>query len=968
MRWEDVATGVKVGGNRTLKSPGRGDVKVIIAGRRRMITDVLFVPKLGYNLLSISALEQKGYAVSFSKGEVTITKNGTSTAVGYKAKNLYHLSNIYSDTALVTDDIENSEIAKNRTPPTTERLAPEGENNEVVSIEDVDRVNEVDGSENAVEWQPQDAVEKFKLLHQRFGHPGKGRTEAIHRHALGIHALKTPADFFCDVCESNKLTRRIRKYRYNKEILPGGRLFCDVWGPYMVRVVIPGINADKYYCSIVDEATARAWIQTGWSRAMVAPHLIGTINTIERDERKVVVRHLRMDNAKEYKSVEKPLSLKGIVCEYSTNYTPEQNGTAERFNRSIITTVRCLLQHADLPDGFWPEAARYACHLRNVLPLSDGDSPFERWFKYKPLLEAERTWGMLCKVHVPKEKRHDGKLESPIALDGIYMGVHSETQHRVYVPYEDYRSVGIYTNVKIFENRKATHLLQRLVTTSSVIGSSNAAMALTDQSNEHYPGEFEAQRLEITTDVHNINPRPQQDAVMQLPLEQNLSFTPNFGGEKRPDSSTPGVEAATQRENLTEGVATPMTSKDVQRALDQVLPNSPKLVANESTAPTLDKQIYGRDQAPPEFAEEVDETLHRMDIDDVLRDAGVDNDVEVVVEGEPEPMDLDIPRTRRHQPYNRYEFDNRFGTAFLATADADPVSYRQAVNSGDSFRWKEAIQKELTSHATNGTWEVVNKPKGRKTITSKWVFKKKFLPSGLIDKYKARLVARGFTQQHGIDYEETFAPTLRYESLRLLFALAVKHRLRLWLLDVITAYLNGDIDAEIFMEIPEGMPQKQSGKVLKLLKGLYGLKQSGRIWNEKFRKVIKKIGFQPITADTCIFKKEFDQGTCLIALYVDDIIIASNRSSIYRSVKEAITSVFKVTDSGPLTGVLGIRVTQDLNAGMLAMDQANYIESMLAKHQMTNCNPSAHHLTDIMVFYQLPTTKKEQIKRTTNSW
>ena len=104
-------------------------------------------------MLSILALEQKGYIVSFSKGEVTITKNGTSTAVGYKAKNLYYLSNIYSDTALVTDNIENSEIAKNRILPITERLALEGENNEVVSIEDVNRVNEVDGSENAVEWQ-----------------------------------------------------------------------------------------------------------------------------------------------------------------------------------------------------------------------------------------------------------------------------------------------------------------------------------------------------------------------------------------------------------------------------------------------------------------------------------------------------------------------------------------------------------------------------------------------------------------------------------------------------------------------------------------------------------------------------------------------------------------------------------------------------------------------------------------------
>ena len=122
-------------------------------------------------------------------------------------------------------------------------------------------------------------------------------------------------------------------------------------------------------------------------------------------------------------------------------------------------------------------------------------------------------------------------------------------------------------------------------------------------------------------------------------------------------------------------------------------------------------------------------------------------------------------------------------------------------------------------------------PPDRKLISSKWVFKKKYLTSGLIDKYKARLVARGFTQREGVDYEETFSPTLRYESLRLLLSLAAVYGLRLWLLDVITAYLNGDLDKEIFMSIPEGIPKTEQnrGKCLRLLKGLYGLKQSGRI-------------------------------------------------------------------------------------------------------------------------------------------
>ena len=147
-----------------------------------------------------------------------------------------------------------------------------------------------------------------------------------------------------------------------------------------------------------------------------------------------------------------------------------------------------MLQHADLPDGFWPEAAIYANYLKNLLPLSDGKSPFERWFGYKPLIDAERTWGMLCKVFVPKEQRRDDGKLIPVAIDGIYMGVASTTQCRVYIPSK--REVEVCTNVKVFENKRATHLLTGILTTTARIGSSKPAMTLTDPARQHYDGEY----------------------------------------------------------------------------------------------------------------------------------------------------------------------------------------------------------------------------------------------------------------------------------------------------------------------------------------------------------------------------------------------------------------------------------------------------------------------------------------------
>ena len=142
----------------------------------------------------------------------------------------------------------------------------------------------------------------------------------------------------------------------------------------------------------------------------------------------------------------------------------------------------------------------------------------------------------------------------------------------------------------------------------------------------------------------------------------------------------------------------------------------------------------------------------------------------------------------------------------------------------------QAIEEELNSLAANGIWEMVGLPRGRQPITSKWGFKVKYTPSGLIERYQARLVARGFSQQYGIGYEETFAPTLRFGSLRMLLAIAAYDDLHTYQMVVVSAYLAGELEEEIYTEPPEGLPYDRSKRMAcRLIKSLYGLKQSGRV-------------------------------------------------------------------------------------------------------------------------------------------
>jgi hypothetical protein len=162
-----------------------------------------------------------------------------------------------------------------------------------------------------------------------------------------------------------------------------------------------------------------------------------------------------------------------------------------------------------------------------------------------------------------------------------------------------------------------------------------------------------------------------------------------------------------------------------------------------------------------------------------------------------------------------------------------PTKYKQAINGPSREAWVKAINEKLTSLKENDTWIAVNLPSDKNVIKTKWVFKIKRDNNNKPERYKARLVAKGYDQEFGIDYNETFAPVIKQQSLRLLLAMAVQENLIFHQVDISTAFLNGLLEEEVYIEVPEGLKDQFSkNEVLKLKKALYGLKQASRSWNK----------------------------------------------------------------------------------------------------------------------------------------
>ena len=212
---------------------------------------------------------------------------------------------------------------------------------------------------------------------------------------------------------------------------------------------------------------------------------------------------------------------------------------------------------------------------------------------------------------------------------------------------------------------------------------------------------------------------------------------------------------------------------------------------------------------------------------------------------------------------------------------------------------------------------------------------------GGIERYKARLVAKGFTQKEGIDYNETYAPVVRYKSLRIILALANIFNYELKQMDVITAFLNAKVDEDVYMRVPEGF-DGSDGHVLKLNKSLYGTKQAPHMWNNDLNAFIVSIGFVRLVSDSCVYVKSTKSGNMIIiSIFVDDIVsaYASADEKEWLIIKKLFMSKYKMKDLGDVNWILGMKLCRDRERGVLSLDQSLYLTKVLDRYGMSDCKP-----------------------------
>ncbi|KAL3533292.1 hypothetical protein ACH5RR_006813 [Cinchona calisaya] len=191
------------------------------------------------------------------------------------------------------------------------------------------------------------------------------------------------------------------------------------------------------------------------------------------------------------------------------------------------------------------------------------------------------------------------------------------------------------------------------------------------------------------------------------------------------------------------------------------------------------------------------------------------------------------------------------------------------------------MQDELSQFEKNNVWTLVERPSSHPVIGTKWVFRNKLNDKGEIIRNKARLVAKGYAQEEGIDFDETFAPVARLESIRMFLAFACFNNFKLFQMDVKSAFLNGFIDQEVFVEQPPGFENKNlPNYVFKLSKALYGLKQAPRAWYERLSGFLTENGFKRGVVDTTLFTKTDSNGLLIVQIYVDDIIFGATNESL----------------------------------------------------------------------------------------
>ena len=278
--------------------------------------------------------------------------------------------------------------------------------------------------------------------------------------------------------------------------------------------------------------------------------------------------------------------------------------------------------------------------------------------------------------------------------------------------------------------------------------------------------------------------------------------------------------------------------------------------------------------------------------------------------------------------------------AYVAQSTSDPKNRREALSSGQAAEWESAMADELKTLQKNETWEVVQRPDNRTVIDGRWVFKLKHDAEGKPVRYKARYVARGFSQVPGVDYTDTYAPVASTDSQRILLAKAAADDLEAFQLDIETSFQHQTVREELFIELPEGMKlpdgTSRATHCGRLRKALYGLKQAAYELNSRLKLILLRAEYKFSNADPCVFYRHDENDLLIASVHIDDMLIVCSCVGWYQELKEVLGLHFPIKDLGEIGFLLGCKITRDRTTRTIKFSQGAYARDVLRRFQMEN--------------------------------
>jgi len=609
------------------------------------------------------------------------------------------------------------------------------------------------------------------------------------------------------------------------------------------------------------------------------------------------IKALQEDKGGEYMSneFESYLHSAGIVRRHSVRNRPQQNGTAERANRTIDEHATAMLHEANLPPSFKALAVNAYIHVSNMHPTShipEDKTPFELWHKSKPNVEHLRVWGCLAYVHVQKDKRDTSGIHiQKCIFVGYPRGI------RGWAFYNPVTQKTVFSEHAVFDERyfpgNSPAQMRKCPQIHPSVFSRLNHLAPPPPSTASVPRDDDDD-----DDDSPARPRPAPAPAPSPPSTPTPSPPPSPAPAQQQDPPSPIGVAARRRFHNQSTIHRP--TGEWWRAYREPTP------ALQSD----DDEPAAHAPAPPSDSSDDDDGF-------LLTDG---NARVLLVAHEAIPNVTEFARAATH-------------------SDKPPRTYHEALRREDAHLWKEAAASEINSLLENCTWEVVDPPPGVKPIRSQWVFVIKHKSDGTVERYKARLVADGRRQRAGVDFNEIFSPTFKPATLRTIFALSAQHDMKLRSIDFSSAYLNGDLEEDVYMAQPEGFPQGRPDQLLKLLRSLYGLKQAGRQWYKKLAEKLASMGFKCLQSDRSCYVFTDGNVRIIIPIHVDDGVICAKTDSDIDRVIAQLGSSFKVKDLGPTEWFLGIKIERDAQTGAISLSQRQYASDMLKDFEMDSSAP-----------------------------